>query len=291
MAITASAVKELRDKTGAGMMNCKKALEQTGGDIEAAIEYMRKTGEIKAQQKSGRTAAEGVVTILTSTDRKEGIILEVNCETDFVAKDDNFKNFVDGVAQAALQGKIGNVEALLETSMENGDSVEKNRLALVSKVGENVQVRRVDYFKTDGTLGHYVHSGRIGVMVEVNNDNEAVAKDIAMHIAASKPIVVNREDVPQDVVEKEKEIFLAQARESGKPEDIIEKMVQGRINKFLDEVALVGQPFVKDPGQKVAQVLKSESVEVLKFARVEVGEGIEKKVDNFAEEVMAQVKS
>lgn len=292
MAISASLVKELREKTQAGMMVCKRALEETDGDVDAAIVLMRKKGDIKAQQKAGRTAAEGIVIILSSSDQRQAVLLEINSETDFVGKDENFLTFSNAVANVALEQKIGNIEALLQASMPNGESVEQNRLQLISKIGENIQVRRISYFSTEtGLIGQYVHSGRIGVLVEVNPANESLAKDIAMHIAASKPLVVNRDDVPQEYVEKEKEIFMAQARESGKPEDIIEKMVQGRINKFLDEVSLAGQPFVKDPSQKISQLLKSESVSVVSFVRLEVGEGIEKKVDNFAEEVMSQVQS
>lgn len=292
MAITASLVKELRERTQAGMMACKKALEETNGDIDAAIDLMRTKGEIKAQQKAGRVAAEGIIIIKTDADQKHAAILEVNCETDFVGKDENFLTFSNSVAELALEKKISDIEALLETAMDNGETVEKNRLALITKIGENVQLRRLQLLSSDGgVIGSYIHGGRIGVVVEIHPAKDALAKDIAMHIAASKPVVVNPEDVPQELVDKEREIYSAQARESGKPEDIIEKMITGRISKFVNEVALVGQPFVKDPNQKISQILKTESANVVSFTRYEVGEGIEKKEDNFAEEVMSQVKS
>jgi elongation factor Ts len=290
MAITAALVKELRERTGAGMMECKKALVETDGDIDVAIEHMRKTGLAKADKKAGRTAAEGLVVFKCSDDGKKAAMVEVNCETDFVTKGDDFINFANAVAQAALEGEPADIDALLALPLEGGDSVADTTKALIAKIGENMNVRRFVTKTTDGVLGAYLHGGRIGVMVELQGGDAALAKDIAMHIAASKPACVSEADVPAELIEKEKEIFAAQAAESGKPAEIIEKMVGGRIKKFLKEVTLLGQPFVKDPDQTVEQLLKAAGATVVGFDRLEVGEGIEKKVENFAEEVMAQAQ-
>lgn len=289
MSITAAQVKELRERTGAGMMECKKALVESNGDIEKALEEMRKSGAAKADKKAGRVAAEGVVLVKVSADNKTAAIVEINCETDFVAKDENFKTFADAVVSTALANNIADVDGLLAASAGDA-SIDEKRRDLISKIGENIQIRRVDIVSSEGSLGAYVHGGRIGVVVNLNADNAVLAKDVAMHIAASNPIVVSRDDVPEDIINKEKEIFSAQAEQSGKPAEIIEKMVTGRINKFLDEVSLLGQPFVKDPNTKVGQLLKSAGAEVNAFTRFVVGEGIEKKEDNFVEEVMAQVR-
>ena len=292
MAITAALVKELRERTGAGMMECKKALVETEGDIEAAIEHMRKTGLTKADKKAGRTAAEGLVAIKTSNDGKQAAIVEVNCETDFVAKGDDFKNFVAAVAQRVLDNQPADVEALLAMSLSDDDatSIEDVRKTMVAKLGENMSVRRFELINGQGNLASYMHGARIGVVVDVAGGDDTLGKDIAMHIAASRPVCVSENEVPQEDIEKEKEIFSAQAAESGKPADIIEKMVNGRIKKFLKEVTLLGQPFVKDPDQTVEQLLKGAGATVNSFVRFEVGEGIEKKQENFADEVMAQVK-
>lgn len=290
MAITAALVKELRERTGAGMMECKKALVETDGDIDVAIEHMRKTGLAKADKKAGRTAAEGLVVFKSSADGKKAALVEVNCETDFVTKGDDFINFANAVAQTALEGEPADIDALLALPLEGGDSIADTTKALIAKIGENMNVRRFVTKTTDGVLGVYLHGGRIGVMVELQGGDEALAKDIAMHIAASKPACVSEADVPAELIEKEKEIFAAQAAESGKPAEIIEKMVGGRIKKFLKEVTLLGQPFVKDPDQTVEQLLKAAGATVVGFDRLEVGEGIEKKVENFAEEVMAQAQ-
>ena len=292
MAITAALVKELRERTGAGMMECKKALVETEGDIEAAIEHMRKTGLTKADKKAGRTAAEGLVAIKTSNDGKQAAIVEVNCETDFVAKGDDFKNFVDAVAQRVLDKQPADVEALLAMSLSDGDatSIEDVRKTMIAKLGENMSVRRFELINGQGNLASYMHGARIGVVVDVEGGDETLGKDIAMHIAASRPVCVSENEVPQEDIEKEKEIFSAQAAESGNPADIIEKMVSGRIKKFLKEVTLLGQPFVKDPDQTVEKLLKGAGAKVNSFVRYEVGEGIEKKQENFADEVMAQVK-
>lgn len=290
MAITAALVKELRERTGAGMMECKKALVETDGDLEIAIEHMRKTGLAKADKKAGRTAAEGLIVFSSSADGKSTAIVEVNCETDFVTKGDDFINFADDVAKAALAQKSPDIDTLLTATMSSGDSVADATKSLIAKIGEKINVRRVIVRSTDGVLGVYLHGGRIGVLTELQGGDEALAKDIAMHVAASKPACVSEEQVSAELIEKEKEIFAAQAAESGKPPEIVEKMVAGRIKKFLKEVTLVGQPFVKNPDQTVEQLLKDAGATVVGFDRLEVGEGIEKKQENFAEEVMAQVK-
>jgi elongation factor Ts len=291
MAITAALVKDLRERTGAGMMECKKALVETDGDIEAAIEHMRKTGLAKADKKAGRTAAEGLIVFKASDDGKKAAMVEVNCETDFVAKGDDFIDFANAVAQTALDNVPADIDALLALPLAGGgDSIADATKALIAKIGENMNVRRVVTKETDGVLGAYLHGSRIGVLVEMQGGDETLAKDIAMHVAASKPTCVSEADVPAELIEKEKEIFAAQAAESGKPAEIIEKMVEGRIKKFLKEVTLLGQPFVKDPDQTVEQLLKAAGATVLGFDRLEVGEGIEKKVENFAEEVMAQAQ-
>jgi elongation factor Ts len=293
MAITAALVKELRERTGSGMMECKKALVETNGDIEAAIEMMRKSGQAKAAKKAGRTAADGVVVIKHSDDGKRAAMVEVNCETDFVAKDENFKSFADAVAERVLGGTAASVEELLEQPLHEGEdtTVNQAREALISKIGENMNVRRFERFATDdGLLASYRHGVRIGVVVELTGGDATMGKDIAMHVAASNPVCVSAEEVPADLLAKERDIFMAQAAESGKPENIMEKMVEGRIRKYLAEITLVGQPFVKDPDTTVGKLLDGADAKVLGFKRFEVGEGIEKKSENFAEEVMAQVQ-
>ena len=290
MAITAAMVKELRERTGAGMMECKKALTETGGDMDAAIEHLRKTGLAKADKKAGRTAAEGVVIMAQSDDGKTAVLVEVNSETDFVAKDDNFKAFADKVAQIALDTGATSIEELLAAEYESGKSVEEARQELIAKVGENIQVRRMVRVETEHMIGAYIHGGRIGVLVEQEGGDAELAKDIAMHVAAINPAYVDADSVPAEVVEKEKAILVAQAEESGKPADIIEKMIQGRLRKFLAEITLLGQPFVKDGDITVEKLLKDKGASIKGFQRLAVGEGIEKKEENFAEEVMAQVK-
>ena len=288
MAITAALVKELRDRTGAGMMECKKALVETNGDIELAIENMRKSGQAKAAKKAGRIAAEGI--ILARSNNTNAVILEVNSETDFVSRDESFLAFANAVADAALANATTSVDALNAIDLD-GRTVEEARLALVSKIGENIQVRRVELIALNGAnAASYIHGGRIGVIVSVNGGDEALSNDIAMHVAASNPQVVNPEQVSEEVIAKEKEIFVAQAKESGKPDNIIEKMIGGRLKKFLGEISLTGQPFVKDPSTSVGDLLKSHGAEVNSFIRYEVGEGIEKKQEDFAAEVMAQVQ-
>jgi len=290
MAITAALVKELRERTGSGMMECKKALVEVDGDIDAAIELMRKSGAAKADKKAGRTAAEGLIVFKATADGKSAAMVEVNCETDFVTKGDDFLNFSATVAQVTLDQKPADIDALLALTMEDGETVESATKNLIVKVGENMNVRRFVCKTTEGVLGCYLHGGRIGVLVELQGGDEALAKDIAMHVAASNPACVSEADVDPVLIEKEKAIFAAQAAESGKPPEIVEKMVGGRIKKFLKEITLTGQPFVKDPDQTVEQLLKAAGATVTGFDRLEVGEGIEKKVENFAEEVMAQAQ-
>ncbi len=292
MSITASMVKELRERTGAGMMECKKALTASNGDLEVAIAEMRKAGQAKADKKADRTAAEGVICISANDAANHAVMVEINSETDFVARDDQFNAFSNNVAATVLANEtVGDVDALASAAMNNETvSVEEARKALITKIGENIKVRRFERMNTENNVGCYVHGGRIGVLVELNGGDAALAKDIAMHIAASKPVVVSKSQVPQELIDKERDIFTSQAQESGKPQEIIEKMIEGRINKFLDEVSLQGQPFVKDPSLKVSKLLKDKNAEVIRFIRYEVGEGIEKKEDNFVEEVMAQVR-
>tara|TARA_R110000868_G_scaffold84822_6_gene238985 strand:- start:61199 stop:62071 length:873 start_codon:yes stop_codon:yes gene_type:complete len=286
--ITAAMVKELRERTGVGMMECKKALVATDGDIDVAIEEMRKSGMAKAAKKSGRTAAEGLVTIVQAGNKVA--MTEINCETDFVALDENFVNFTKAVTDKVLADNITDVEAL-KTVVLDGATVEETRQTLVAKIGENMAVRRIAILDTDGAIGTYRHGDKIGVVVTLKGGDEALAKDIAMHVAASRPEVIKPEDMPAEKVAKEKEIFVAQAKESGKPDDIIEKMTTGRINKFLNENSLLGQAFVKDPDTTIANLLKKHNAEVEAFVRFEVGEGIEKEESNFADEVMAQVQA
>ncbi len=287
MSITAAQVKELRERTGAGMMECKKALVETGGDMESAIEHLRKSGLAKADKKSGRVAAEGAV--IQAGDESHSVLVEINCETDFVAKDENFRGFAEEVANLALG--TADVDTLNAAGMANGQTVEENRQQLVAKLGENIQVRRLVHLKADsGVVASYIHGGRIGVLVTISGDDVELARDIAMHVAALNPAYRDVADVPADAVEKEKEILIAQAADSGKPADIIEKMVSGRLKKHLAEITLTGQPFVKDGDVTVGQLLKSKGSQVQAFVRLAVGEGIEKEESDFAAEVMQQAR-
>lgn len=291
MSITASQVKELRERTGAGMMECKKALVESQGDMDAAIEVLRKSGAAKAVKKAGRVAAEGQVIVNLNEAKDQAVMVEVNCETDFVAKDANFSQFAALVGEQALMHRPADLEALMALSVE-GKSLDERRQELIAKIGENVQVRRFAVIDREGDrLGEYRHGDRIGVLVDLRGGSDDLAHDICMHIAASRPQFVRPEDVSADVVEREKAVFAAQAEESGKPQNIIEKMVQGRIQKFLGEITLQGQPFVKNPDESVGDLLKKNDATVVRFFRYEVGEGIEKQVDNFADEVMSQVKA
>jgi elongation factor Ts len=281
MTISANMVKELRERTGAGMMECKKALTESNGDLDLAVENMRKSGLAKADKKAGRVAAEGRIAIEQAGD---GVaMVEVNCETDFVANTDEFAAFAASVANAALIKMPIDMSALNDAALASGESVDTARRNLISKIGENVTVRRMAHYKTKGDVfGTYVHGTRIGVIVEMKGGTSTLAKDIAMHVAASRPLCVKPEQVSADVLDKEREIIRAQSADSGKPAAIIEKMVEGRLKKFLAEVTLLGQPFVKDPDLTVEKLLKSAGAEVLHFARFEVGEGIEKKPEGIA---------
>jgi len=291
MAITAAQVKDLRERTGAGMMECKRALVETDGDIETAIENMRKSGAAKADKKAGRIAAEGLLRVETSDDGKKAAIVEVNCETDFVTKGDEFPSFVAAVAKVTLEAQPADLDALLNTPMADGTPVGESCKNLIAKIGENMNVRRFQLVENaDGIVANYLHGSRIGVVVSLNGGDETLARDVAMHIAATNPQAISADDIDAALIEKEKEIFTAQAKESGKPDEIIEKMITGRIAKFLKEVTLLGQPFVKDPDQTVEKLLKASDASVVSFTRFEVGEGIEKKQENFAEEVMGQIK-
>ncbi len=290
MQITASAVKELRERTGAGMMECKKMLQECDGDIESAIETMRKNGLAKAAKKASRTAAEGSLAVRQSTDGKQIAIVEVNCETDFVTKNEDFQEFSGQVADAVLAQQPTDIAALNAVELPGGEAVEVTRQNLIAKIGENISVRRFELVSSEDQVGHYLHGERIGVLVAMEKGSEALLKDVAMHIAASKPICVSEDQIPADELQKEKDIFTAQAADSGKPADIIEKMVTGRIRKFVNEVTLEGQGFIKDPDTSVGKLLKDAGATVTQFVRYEVGEGIEKKEENFAEEVMAQAK-
>lgn len=287
MAVTASLVKELRERTGSGMMECKKALVECDGDIEAAAELMRVSGAAKADKKAGRVAADGAV--MVCVEGNTAVILEINAETDFVAKDSNFQTFADGVVKAILNNKPASIEAVSGLSISDSQTVEEARQVLISKVGENIQIRRFEIIESTQGLASYSHGSRIGVLVESNAEVD-MARDIAMHIAAVNPQYVDESAVPAEFVEKEKAILIAQAQDSGKPAEIIEKMIQGRLNKFLAEVTLLGQPFVKDQDQTVGKLLANAGSSITRFVRYEVGEGIEKKVEDFAAEVASQLK-
>ncbi len=292
--ISAAMVKELRERTSSGMMECKRALVEAEGDMELAIENMRKSGLAKADKKSGRIAAEGIIGVKVSDDGKAVAIVDINCETDFVAKADDFVGFVNSVTIALLNAdNIETEEQLLAMPLEDGISVDEMRRGLISKLGENITVRRFERFKaTEGGTACYLHGSKIGVIVELATPDQELGKDIAMHIAASKPVCVSADQVSADTIAKEKEIFLAQQEDKikGKPADIVEKMIAGRVGKFLAEVTLLGQPFIKDDKMTIAQLVASKGNNALRFVRFEVGEGIEKKEENFAEEVMAQVR-
>ena len=290
MGITASQVSELRKITDCGMMDCKKVLVETDGDMEKAIDLLRTKGMSKAVKRSGHIAAEGVIVVHCDTADKSSVMLEINCETDFVARDDNFKQFAESLISLAQNKKIDSLEGLSDAIFENDMTVEQARQALVVKLGENINIRRIATINTSDTIASYSHSGRIGVLVAIEGDNAVLAKDLAMHIAASRPSVILPEQVDANMLAKEREICTAQALESGKPENLIEKIVEGRVKKFVNEVSLVGQSFVKEPSITVGQLLESKKATVESFVRFELGEGIEKKTEDFAEEVMAQIK-
>lgn len=291
------AIKELRERTGAGIMDCKKALQETNGDIEAAIEYLREKGIAAAAKKAGRIAAEGKVNVLITEDRKKGVILEVNSETDFVAKTDNFNSLLDNLSNHLLQSNANTVEEVLAESWFLDDNKDVNTVIkeAIANIGENLNLRRFKRYQTDGFLYDYIHmGGKIGVIVdfaaENTEENQLVAKDIAMHIAASAPEYVERSQVPADVVEKEKNIYKEQMLNEGKPEHVIDKIVVGKLDKFYSEICLLEQAFVKDTDKTVGQVLEDSGLKVNAFTRFELGEGIERKEENFAEEVMKELE-
>jgi elongation factor Ts len=285
MNITADTVKQLRERTGAGMMECKKALVETKGDLDAAAELMRRQGLAKADKKAARVAAEGVVVIAKGGDARSAAMVEVNCETDFVARGPDFRAFADGVAQAALAARPADLAALAQAQLGSGESIEQRRRELIAKIGENIGVRRFAVLASPDQLGAYVHGTRIGALVAVKGGEPSLAYDLAMHVAASSPKYLSAQQVPADVVAKEREILAEQARGEGKPPEIVAKMVEGRLRKSLSEITLYGQPFVKDPDVTIEKLVKGAKAEVLAFERFEVGAGIEKKADDFGAEV------
>jgi len=289
MTISAALVKELRERTGAGMMDCKKALTQTGGNIDQGIELLRTLGVASAEKKSGRIAAEGVIVQLVSGDKFSGVLVEVNCETDFAAKDNSFKEYSTAVALCLLAGDQNTIEDLEESELHQGISVNQARQELISKIGENISVRRFDRLRSpDGLVAGYLHGGRIGVLVSMDKREAELGKDIAMHIAASRPICVAEDDVPEEVIEAERSIFTAQAKESGKSDDIVARMVDGKLKKFMKENTLLGQAYVKDPDITVGDLIAGVDAKVCEMLRYEVGEGLDKRDDDFVAEVMAQ---
>ena len=292
MKITAELVKTLRERTGAGMMECKSALVESEGDIDLAADALRKKGIAKADKKAGRIAAEGVIASALSADGRQGVLVEVNCETDFVASGEEFRRFADAVAQAALNLEDDSLEALQAARLPNGETVDEARRGLVARIGENIGVRRFARLASSGHLVRYLHPPRerIGVLVAYEGGDGELGRDLAMHVAASRPLAVRADEIPADVIAKEREIVAAQSASEGKPPHIIEKMIEGRLRKYLAEITLLGQPFVKDPDTTVEKLLAGARAGVSGFVRLEVGEGIEKKSEDFAAEVAAQLK-
>jgi elongation factor Ts len=291
MNVSASVVKELRERTGAGMMECKSALVEAKGDLEAASEILRTRGQAKADKKAGRIAAEGRIELALAADGKSGVIAEINCETDFVARDDNFLAFAREAAGLALGKAPADVAALLQLPRPAGGTLEDLRKELVAKIGENINIRRFELLRAAGQLGTYVHGTRIGVMVDVAGGDEELRRDLAMHVAASKPQCITPEEIPAETLQRERRILTEQAAREGKPPEIVAKMVEGRLRKFLNEVTLLGQPFVKDPDTSVGKLVQTRKATVERFVRLEVGEGIEKKAANFAAEIRAQLQA
>jgi len=291
MSVTADSVKQLRERTGAGMMECKKALVETNGDLDAAAELMRKQGLAKADKKAARVAAEGVIALEKSADGHSAAIVEINCETDFVARENDFQGFSGEVASVALAHKPADGAALAALKLGNGETVDERRRALVAKIGENISVRRHAVLSSSGHLGAYRHGTRIAALVAIEGGDQALAHDLAMHVAASSPLYLSVADGPADVLAKEREIETEKALGEGKPADIVAKMVEGRIRKTFNEKSLLGQAFVKDPDQTIEKLLKAHKAEIKSYERFEVGAGIEKKQDDFVGEVMAQVKA
>ncbi len=291
MTITASLVKELRERTGAGMMDCKKALVETDGLLHVAAELLRTKGQAKADKKAGRIAAEGCIAIAADESVKRIVVMEINSETDFATKDENFRNFVKSAVTLALDTQASDITGLLATSLADSGTLEDARKNLIAKIGENISVRRFEAINASGEIGQYAHGDRIGVIVDVSGGDAQLRKDLAMHIAAAAPLCIAEKDVPADQLERERRILTEQAEQEGKPAEIVAKMVEGRLRKYLAEITLLGQPFVKDPDISIASLLKDKDASVNAFARLEVGEGIEKKQENFAAEVEAQVRA
>jgi elongation factor Ts len=291
MNISADAVKQLRERTGAGMMECKKALVETKGDLDAAADLMRKQGLAKADKKATRVAAEGVIGIIKAPDGHSAAMVEINCETDFVAREQDFRAFAQAVAACALSAKPNSLQALLEVRLDSGETIEERRRTLIAKIGENIGVRRFAVLPSSGPIGAYLHGTRIGALVATEGGDASLAHDLAMHVAASNPKYRSPAEIPAGVVAKEREILTEQAKGEGKPPEIVAKMVEGRLRKSLNEFALTGQPFVKDPEVSIEKLLKNAGASVRAFERFEVGAGIEKKQEDFVAEVMAQVKS
>ena len=287
MMVPAAAVKELRQRTGAGMMDCKKALVEAKGNLEQASEFLRKAGQAKADKRASRVAAEGRIVVSSDFTVGRHVIVEVNSETDFVAKDDNFGKFSEHIGQCILTDIPGDIGALMEINV-TGNTLEVTRQALVTKMGENISVRRFDILESNKIVGSYVHMARIGVLIEINGGDETLARDLAMHAAATSPHYVSAADIAEGAVNKEREILTAQAEKENKPAHIVERIVEGKLRKYLNEITLVGQPFVKDPDKTVGTLLSEAGASVLRFLRYEVGEGIQKKQDDFAQEVRAQ---
>ncbi len=287
MAITASMVKELRTITGAGMMDCKKALSETDGNVEDAIEFLRKKGMAGADKKASRVAAEGIIAIAISDDNKKAIIAEVNCETDFVAKGDEFQGFANEIAAIALAKNTTDVEAVMNETMASGETIDIVRRGMVARIGENMALRSMQVIESEGGIGQYQHGEKIGVVVAMTGGDDALMRDIAMHIAAANPSAISEDEVDQKILEKERKFQIEQASDSGKPAEIIEKMIDGRMRKYLQGITLVGQPFIKDPDQTVEKLLKSNGATVSAFVRLEVGKGIVIEELDFADEVAA----
>jgi elongation factor Ts len=291
MNVTAEAVRQLRERTGAGMMECKRALVDSQGDLDAAAELMRKQGLAKADKKAARVAAEGVIVVERSADGCTAAMVELNCETDFVAREQDFRNFAADLARLTLAGRVVDVPALLAAELAAGESVDQRRRALVAKIGENISVRRCVVLESSGLLGAYVHGTRIGVLVALDGGTAELAHDLAMHVAASNPRYLSVAEVPAEVLAKEREILGEQALKEGKSPEITARMVEGRLRKSLNEITLLGQPFVRDPDQTIEKLLAAAGARVLRFERFEVGAGIEKKQEDFVAEVMAQVSA
>lgn len=291
MSISAELVKQLRERTGVGMMECKKALVESGGDIDAAAELLRKQGIAKADKKASRIAAEGVLALARSDDGRQGAIVEVNCETDFVAREADFRAFADELAKVALNNRPASVEALLAVRLDTGETIDERRRALIAKIGENINVRRLVVLEAPTALGAYLHGTRIGALVALEGGDATLAHDLAMHVAAANPRYLSAADVPAGVLAKEREIETEKAQAEGKAPEIVAKMIEGRLRKAFNELSLLGQAFVKDPDQTVEKLLKAAKASVKAFERLEVGAGIEKKQDDFVGEVMAQVKA